>query len=179
MRTLTLVMKKSDLKKKNSTAGGYLTHDNGARPFRVKISGSSANIEKSLDDEEYTFFKNISGIKKKFIGKDPSGYLGNSILLDMGGGTYIFIGDRIYSFKVPAGDTIVKYESPVGNSDVPYPVAIGSKNLYFMLDANYVPKNLIPKGSIGAEDLYDIYYERNLKKQAKKMPGFKLIHNRI
>lgn len=86
----------------------------------------------------------------------------------------MYIGDRIYTFKVPTGDSILKYQSPVGNSDVPYPVAVGSKNVYFMLDANYVPKNLVH-----GFDLYGYYYDHNLKKQAKKMPGFKLVHKRI
>ena len=37
-------------------------------------------------------------------------------------------------------DKILEYYSQVGNNDVPYPIIIGEKNLYFMLNKCYVPK---------------------------------------
>lgn len=176
---MRISIRKSDMKKKDSVKGGYLVHDNGARPFKVLIKGSTAEIYSSSDDENYDFFKSVP-FKKKFIGKDVvEGFIGNSILLDLGSGTYMYIGDRIYTFKVPTGDNITKYESPVGNSDVPYPVAIGSKNVYFMLDAVSVPKSLVPGHVLRGGDSYGYFYDLNLKKKSKKMTGFKLVHKRI
>jgi hypothetical protein len=77
-----------------------------------------------------------------FIGNDlnpkfkDGGTLGNSILINKNGKEYIFIGHEIYSFT--PHDHIKEYHSIVGNSDVPYPFAIGEKNVYFMIEDQYV-----------------------------------------
>lgn len=65
-------------------------------------------------------------------------YDGNTILLYMGDLTYIYIGDRIQSFK--AKSEIVSYLSEVGNNDMAYPYAVDDKeNVYLIIEKVIVP----------------------------------------
>lgn len=75
-----------------------------------------------------------------FIGNKPKwqnpanwnpSFVGNTILLKLKGGKFLFIGPSIQEFKPEKGDTIEEFFSEVGNSDVPYPHAIGKTHLYF------------------------------------------------
>lgn len=125
----------------------YGIHDNGGRPFLVKVSNNNVEIyqEEMDSDGNWNYTKLIKKYKplKTFIGKSllnpttefSGGYGkefdGNSILLKIGTDRYVYIGSIIYEFSTD-GDEIVKYYSPVGNNDVPYPFAYGKKNVYLM-----------------------------------------------
>ncbi len=68
-------------------------------------------------------------------------YGGNSVLLDLGGRRYLYIGFIIFSFT--ALDDIHTYVSTMGNSAVPYPYGIGTKNTYCMIEQTYIPNHII------------------------------------
>ena len=139
----------------------YDTLDNGGRPFRVFIDGSTVSIYKGTQKEDYTYDydKLIRSVKAKKVylgGKKKE--LGNSILLHLSGNKYMYIGHEIYEFQME--DSIESYFSLVGNSDVPYPVLLGTEYAYFMLDHCYVPRALFSPSMTKAdwEDAYQRYY---------------------
>lgn len=139
----------------------YYTHDNGGRPFLVKIYQNYVDVYKEEGDnseETRNSYKKIYRFKfiEIFIGKSPkskmtefsSGYGsdfdGNSILLKIDQNRYIFIGEKISEFETT--NDITEYISPVGNNDVPYPFAIDSKgNYYLMAEEVFMKKRKIPK----------------------------------
>lgn len=141
----------------------YLIHDNGGRPFKVKIIDTSIYIYKVKydDDCNATYNEMILSIltyKNIFIGDDPGypQFKGNSILIQIDARKYIYVGWYIYSFKID--DTITSYYSRIGNSDVPYPYAVGTKNTYLMSEHVYIPNE-----TIRYNDPYDQYYNHDNK----------------
>jgi hypothetical protein len=144
----------------------YEIHDNGGRPFRVKIEGNIATILINETNKEIKKYET----EKIFIGKSPKtngiGYDkyfdGNSILLYLGDKKYIYVGEMIYSFE--SIDIINKYVSFVGNSDVPYPYAIDkSKNVYLMIEDVIIinGKDKIENGNYGEYSYYAHYYKKS------------------
>ncbi len=152
----------------------YKIHDNGGRPFHVKVRDNHIEIWKNMDTYEKVDgkFVDIPKEPKKlfdwtvdeiYIGKKSpkGGYdglkssqaVGNSILLKKGS-KYIFVGQEIYEFTPKDGDTIEKYYSDIGNNDVPYPYAIGKKYIYLMIENVAVERGLFDM----KEDIYGQYY---------------------
>ncbi len=129
----------------------YKIHDNGGRPFIVKISGNRVKIYKNHDGEIVStepFFDEIA--ERVFVGESPKNemtefsaghgdsFKGNSLLLclcdiDL---EYVFIGQKVYSFR--SLSEIVQYVSPVGNSNVPYPYAIDTENRAYLMIENVI-----------------------------------------
>ena len=150
----------------------FLIHDNGGRPFCVKIldeiDKQKVNIYKlNKKDNKYSKLIKSYEPEKIFIGKSPknkmtelsSGYgkkfEGNTILLYLGGNKYVFIGLLIYSFTTET--PIIKFVSPVGNNDVPYPYAIDSEhNYYFLIEYGI----LKVQDSSYKKDPYYYYYDK-------------------
>lgn len=148
----------------------FYTHDNGGRPFKVKLNGDvvvykhDANweVDKYETEPLFTFEP-----ERVFIGRSPfnemtefsGGYGpdfdGNSILLKVGDNRYIFIGKSIIEFDTLA--EITEFVSPVGNNDVPYPFAIDSHGNYYLMIEDVIIKEA-PEGI----DPYQLYYNRNL-----------------
>ncbi len=152
----------------------YKIHDNGGRPFHVKVRGNDIEIWKNMSTYEVKDGKFVDVFKdpKKlydwtvdevFIGKkSPGGGYdglkpreadGNSILLKKGS-KYVYIGTEIYEFTPLDGDTIEKYYSNIGNNDVPYPYAIGKKYIYLMIEKVTVERGLFDL----KDDVYQQYY---------------------
>ena len=206
----------------------YFTHDNGGRPFMVVINGKNVDIytypkdfsfEQKLEKNDYTVpVKSYKNVKKIFIGKSVKGDdahrsfllssaatkfgLGNSILLQLHGNRYAFIGESVYEFETK--HPIEQFYSMIGRSDVPYPVAIGEKNVYFLTgkgEYGYVSREHFegfPKKYNWALQSYERLWAQNafepdvpdsvswkqklnkygLKKFAKKIPKIKIIHKR-
>jgi hypothetical protein len=179
----------------------YDIHDNGGRPFRVYVDGSTISIYKCKDDQVYdTLIKTIKA-KNVYIGKStgrprgadhgsasPTFWDGNTILLHLSGKRYMYIGHEIYEFDML--DTFDSYYSMIGHSDVPYPVLVGSEYAYFLLDHCYVPRSVFSPTmtKVDWEDAYSRYYgwidpmtgeeNRNIKIKSlkgKKMKGFHMI----
>lgn len=121
----------------------YEIHDNGGRPFRVVIDKSNVKIFNNETDEllhEYHLVKQI------FIGTSPLNEMtefsgghgpdfdGNSILLNLLGNVYVYIGPEILMFMT--NSPVVNYSSPVGNNDVPYPFAVCENKEVILLIEN-------------------------------------------
>lgn len=175
----------------------YDVHDNGARPYRVYVDGSTVSIYSGKQNNDYTYDydKLVRTIKAKQVhvgGKKSQ--LGNSILVHVSGNNYLYIGHEIYEFQME--DTVDTYFSIVGNSDVPYPVLLGTENAYFMLDRCYVPRSEFDPKMTKAqwEDSYQRYYGyadpmtgesppkgvriQGMEKKCKKMKGFHIVVKR-
>jgi len=182
----------------------YDTLDNGGRPFRVIIDGSTVSIyQGTLNGDIYDYDKLIRSVKVKkvYIGGKKKD-LGNSILLHLSGNKYMHIGCEIYEFEML--DSVESYFSIVGNSDVPYPVLLGTEYVYFMLESEhcYVPRALFSPSMKKSdwEDAYQRYYgytnpmtnEKQsldeirtlhkkgltLESKCKKMKGFRIVFKR-
>lgn len=144
----------------------YHTHFNGARPFRVEVSGKKVEI-----------YKDTALVKKLTVHEVHCGTaIGNSILLHLSGKKYMFIGHEIYEFTME--DEFDAYYSIIGNNDVPYPVLLGSKYVYFMLehDHAYIPRDLFKVKMNAAEwaDAYAYYYGHKDLETGKSLSCFSL-----
>ena len=153
----------------------YDTHDNGGRPFLVKIVDSFAKVYKrTWDDDNNSFVKHIKTYETQriFIGRSPLNAMtefsgaygpecdGNSILLHLGDLKYVFIGESLYSFTTDY--PIIKFISPIGNNDIPYAYAIDKKDNYYLVSRPmlmFPGKNLKPKYK---DDPYEWYYKHKL-----------------
>lgn len=175
----------------------YHIHDNGGRPFIVIIDGKDKNISiylsvwKENEDERYLecdkqllTYTNIIGY---WFGYDTSMYQfhSNSILIKVSKQEYILIGAEIYVFYIPIDDEIIDFVSGVGNSDMPYPIAFGEKNVYFLLDKEYLSKDQIvfEKTIPGkALELYRYFYDRDkpgyIRGKPQKMDFNNLVERR-
>ena len=216
----------------NTKGKVYFTHDNGGRPFMVVVNGNNVNIytypkdidlNHKLEMRDYTVYvKSYNNVKQIFIGKSIPGDdmhasafksflypskaakagLGNSILLNLSGNKYVFIGESVYEFDTP--DHIKEFYSMIGNNDVPYPVAVGEKNVYFIIEKTYLSRNYFegfPKKYSWGLDSYarlwgqgpfmpnlsknaswkqrfDAQQKASLTKFIKKFPKVKIIHKR-
>ena len=147
-KTVKKSLKKSSKVKKSKllTSKKYFIFDNGGRPYKVVTKGNDLDIftyDDSVEDVNYDDYpiliKSYRKLKKIFIpkgiddrGNPWSGGKGNTILAQISGNKYLFIGPWIYEFETK-GENIVEYHSQVGNSGVPYPLAVGENNVYFLI----------------------------------------------
>jgi len=157
----------------------YYIHDNGSRPFMVIDDPSTSKIQVYVIDEESmeknkkpNYVKKIyeTKYKKIFIGTDKykispywaPDFKGNSILVNVSGHKYVFVGKEICEFT--AKDDILEFYSPVGNSDYPYPYGIGTNYTYLFAEYVHLNNNFLPNKK---EDPYKLYYfqESNIKNQ--------------
>lgn len=177
------IVEKAGKSQRWNKATGYFTHDNGGRPFYVKIRDGQIIVLKGKCDEKCgnesmgpIYNKHIITIpkyEKVWIGANKGKYankheyegLGNSILVHVSGNKYVFIGDHVLEFT--ATDKIKEFHGILGNSDVVYPFAIGEKNTYFFLEDKYLPITLFELQE--GEDPYKTYFEN--EKSAKKISG--------
>lgn len=179
----------------------YYTHDNYNRPFKVFIDGEDVTIYKKIEEHYLKVVKTYK-IEKIYVGKSKSGvnggadhtkaqekmFVGNSILLQLKN-KYVFIGHEIYEFTMPY-DEIEKYYSVIGRNDVPYPIIVGKKNVYFMLDEQFVSRDAFPSkmNNLQWQNVYSLFYGEWDKKEgwintmkdiAKKMKKLKIIQKRL
>ncbi len=80
----------------------------------------------------------------------------NTLLVYMGNGKYMYIGNRVYTFDTHEKEKIQDYYSPIGNSDVPYPYAVGETYTYLMLEKVMIPNTSYMNTPI--KDPYRAYY---------------------
>jgi hypothetical protein len=124
----------------------YLTHDNGARPFKVIINGDhhqtvqvwkqSIEIRLSEACDQYDVpVIPVTQCDEIWIGQDKYAEWtkGSCILLRPSKLTleYILIGVRVVRFQ--AHSEIISFQTPMGNSDVVYPWAIDSTQHVYLL----------------------------------------------
>ncbi len=152
----------------------YMILDNGSNTFSADVSPSHVAIylleengadgKKVVDTAHTRVFVGDNDLR---IGQGvaPKGmYPGNSLLIQVRPGNYIFVGQEIYSFSTVDGETIQAYYSPVGNSAVPYPYAVGEHHTYFMLEKEYVPNELLDL----TKDAYGQFYGFTVKDEVQK-----------
>ncbi|MCB1158606.1 MAG: hypothetical protein H7A25_05855 [Leptospiraceae bacterium] len=161
----------------------WLVLDNGGRPFLVIENGVDVyvyshdpnrflrNIDRYSDHCWYSLllgqFKNVNKI---WIGKSEKtpmtewsgGYGpefdGNSILLEVSHGSYVFIGHVVYSFDFP--ESISAFYAPVGNNDVPYPTAETDTWFLFMLDlVAYKKEQFLRTTDEDSKAMNDLYFD--------------------
>jgi len=119
----------------------------------------------------------------KFSGGHGPRFDGNTNLLDLGDGKYVYVGEEIYEFTTD--DRIIRYYSPVGNNDVPYSFAVGEKYVYFMADNAYISREIYDEKVPLSEtetDGYLYYYGDTgeaLSKYSQRMKGLKTIQSRL
>ena len=157
----------------------YLIHDNGARPYKVQVSGKTVEIYKgeyvkkangsmNYDTMDYSKLLKSVSAEKVYVGKSTCGAtsadlcgksaVGNTLLLHLPGKKYMHIGRGITEFTID--DKVDDYFSLVGNNDVPYPVLLGTENVYFLLDNAYYPRSAFTKkmSKLDWEDAYQYYF---------------------
>lgn len=177
----------------------YKIFNNGDRPFivaykkeknMVKIYGHmfmdedmTTEVWHKLYGKEKSYDTLIKKYKiKRFIPgvAEDSKDLGNSVLLDLGEGRYVFIRTNIYEFTTPQDEIMFCY-SPFRASDVHYPVLVGEKYAYFMLHNEYVDKYEFPL-NVNWMDAYDYFYgyrgQGRMKGKGQQFSDYKLIHLR-
>ncbi len=183
------IVEEAGKSKRWNKATGYFTHDNGGRPFYVKIrDGKITVIRGTCDDKCYTnkdigyiYDKQVLSIpsyKQVWIGENTGKYAnkheitgkGNSILVHVSGKKYVYIGDHVLEFTT--SDVIKEFHGIVGHSDVIYAFAVGEENTYFFVEDKYLPNAMLPKD----EDPYQTYFK--LDDYVKNIKG-KMIAKRI
>lgn len=160
----------------------YWIHDNYARPFKVCILNDLIRVYTKDEKLLLTFDR----IKNIFIGKSKlcpmtkfsagwgSHFDGNSILLDLGGLKYVFIGWKIQEFTALA--PIIKYESPVGNNDFPYPWAEDDQGNYYLLIEGVILHQVQVKKD---DDPYQIYYKLDKELEFPKIQFKTLVERQL
>ena len=161
-------------------AKAYFIHDNGARPYKVVVSGKTVEIykgeyrrsvenTKAIDYETMDYDKLIKRltVNEIHVGKSPcidvadlcgASAVGNTIILHVSGKKYMYVGSKIFEFTMD--DDFDTYYSLIGNNDVPYPVLVGTKFVYFMLDFATIPREAFKAKMTAADwaDSYRIFY---------------------
>lgn len=121
--------------------------------------------------------------KNIYIGKSPKNEMtkfsggygekwdGNTILLELTGNKYVYLGETITEITLQKGDKVEEYWSPVGNNAVPYAFILGKKNVYFMWDMMYVSRDKLFEGvdmdKVEWTDLSSVYNGAEKDKLAK------------
>ncbi len=143
-------------------------HDNGSRPYHVKIYSDKITVYKKDTAELYTkkvldtkYDSYYLGKCGKICPKYTQSYSGHVVLVETKKNEYIFINRDIFKFKTT--EPIIKFISYVGNSDVPYSYAI-TKNYTYLLQEKIKLEN---KYLDMKKDPYELYYYRDLAKTAK------------
>lgn len=156
----------------------FKIHDNGGRPFTVKIDDENVNVYLCSCRDSSRIL--TTSYEKIFIGKDErygEEGIGNSILIKKNSKTYIYIGSQIYSFQ--PNEEIIEYHSPIGPNDVPYPFCCGQKNTYLMIEDVKIDNNLREYDIEGNfKDPYTQYYGDEYNQNFKKFTKT-IIYDRI
>jgi hypothetical protein len=108
-------------------------HDNGGRPFKVKITPSSIDVSVNQNGK-YKHFKTWKDYLNIWIGVDKCDKkfsYGNSVLVQLKKNKYLSIGMEIVSFTLDKN--IKEYHSPIGRNDVPYPWFSDEDNHVYLL----------------------------------------------
>lgn len=135
-RWVKVEQKNKSVRKSGKT---YEIHDNGGRPFRVRVTGKhNVELMKAVDEEkgDYKTFSTLHA-NDVMIGKSSPAPnrerspAGNNILLALPGGKYLYIGMQVRQFSPVKNDQIRKFYSDIGNSDVPYAYGVGDHHIYF------------------------------------------------
>lgn len=193
VKTVTRKSPRAARKSPRKTRKTYSIHDNGGRPFRVRV-GSGGAVEVLVHTgNTYEPFKSFSA-SRVLLGKQSplpnreSSPVGNNILLELSSGKYLYIGSVIREFKPLKGDVLTKFYSDIGNNDVPYAYAIGANHIYFFDEFPSGKVVAVEKSYFTDKSYYDQYYKprfvaarariAELKDKSVKLSS-KLVHDRL
>ena len=181
----------------------YFIHDNGGRPFMVKLFQGKIEVyqikegvknynEKENEEDNFGIIVyEVNKFEKVFIGEDNTENpylrhnfsLGNTVLINLEDKKYVFITQSIISFQTSG--KITGYLSDIGNNDVSYPIAFDNNNLYFLcidycyrLENRLLPKTYVLSATNGYE-LYDFVFEKTNKIFLKPLDELKTIVPRV
>lgn len=154
---------------------------NGYRPLKVIINDNRLNIykvKKDYETYESVPFCSFSMEGKRLVPTENPGLdittfePNNTLLVDMGDGSYLFIGyPQVFTF-IPR-EPIERYFSPVGNSEVPYPWAETKDTAYLMVErAEVYLTNSVDYQESG--DPYKHFYRLPKRIQREDKENFKL-----
>lgn len=118
--------------------------------------------------KQSAFVYEIEEYEKIFIGVDNAHTFGdcwkfkrdgNSVLIHVKNGKYIYINENIKCFDI-GNDEILEFYSPTFNSYVPYPYAIGRNRTYLLLEnCPFIENEKLKRD----HDPYDHYYNNDKK----------------
>lgn len=149
----------------------YFTVHDGGKPFKVLLRAGTVEVY-ARDPSSGQYLRRVlepRPYRRVWVGTDPANLdtwgPGNSLLLELPNGAYMFIGERIDTFRLAPGDTIVAYKSPIGSSAAPYPYAVGRQFAYLMIEPVAVD---LTQNPAAAADPYEAYYgPRRANRKAK------------
>ena len=98
-------------------------------------------------------FKPLGHIEKSHVIRETN----KNFLFKIEGKKYIYVGERIFSFKTD--DEITEYFSEDGHNDVKYPFALSNENIYYMLHQKFIPIEEYQKTIEEGE--YQYLYKKN------------------
>jgi hypothetical protein len=129
----------------------YTIHDNGGRPYQVKIYGHTARADKveiynnDGSTQPALTIGVLNSVHRVFIGPHADHpmnarmacgeqFQGCTVLIHLRDLDYLWVGNRGVQ-KFTALSPITEFESPMGSSNVAYPWALDAAgNYYLMLD---------------------------------------------
>jgi len=122
---------------------------------------------------------NLKKVQRLFVGKDQGSLWsydgkpvqfsdGNSILLSMGQGNYIFIGSTIFSFY--SKEPVQLFFSTVGNNDVPYPGCLTWNHYLSMGEQRKIPLADFPEDTEWGDADYYMYHKMSKTKSYDQYP---------
>ena len=147
----------------------------------VHVMKRPADVTEEEPGQYTELVKRYDNVRRVLPGEPQEEYpdfVGNSVLLDLGGERYAYVGERVYEFAVAHEAPIERLFSRVGNSDVPYPVALSGADAFFMLDTVTVPR--VRFGAF--DDWLDGYSHFYQALHSPKQPQFAdlvVVHERI
>ncbi len=141
----------------------YVLHD-WSRKFRIEVN-DTFSIFPEFDSSEQEIYSattlplySFSMEGKRILPTEDPGLddhdfePDNTTLVDMGDGSYLFVGGSyIYSFRPT--EPIKHFYSPIGNSGTAYPWAVSNNFTYLLIE-----KAVIPTSLIFFRDPYSFYY---------------------
>lgn len=181
-----------------STPKFYSTLDNGASPFQITIIPVVNTREYSVHvkgtEYEGTFLathlfvgESPRNFMTEFSGGHGSRFDGNSIVIMLQSGEYIYIGESVFSFQPTS--PIVEHMSPVGNNNVPYPYSIlADGTIYLLIEGVVLSPTLELNNYMTTpmNDPYSYYYKNHnitpdirgqYRPENKYDPCFPYFHN--
>lgn len=132
----------------------YPIINGGNSKYEVIVSKTNITINDIEEDKKHE----INNYKKIFIGKNSKKYgpytklfTGSSILVQINDLEYVYICDKIFSFKTK--EPVNKFYSIMGNNFVVYPFALTDNYAYLIIENMYI------KRDFGDKDPYEVYYD--------------------
>jgi hypothetical protein len=153
----------------------FYTHDNGGRPFQLKIDSANkkiicnrASFDDDYGDRDYDSHVITMKYKKYFVGRDANypGFDGSSVLVQRTERKYVYFGWKIYEFELEQGEKMKKFTSEVGNSDVIYAYAVSDRYVYLFVEEVKIP---IEDVESFFYDIYGQYYNHSNNPEYKKL----------